>query len=269
MTAPWSIFRLAPTPTTALPFGVRSTGRHYHPQPRVVDNLPPRRFTQLYWVAAGRVCFTADAGDTVCGPGEIYVYPIEMAHRVRTLEPETDYWWVTIDGPLGGACVDAFGLRPPWPKRAGSVPERLFERMAGLLRDPSPASERAAAAVCWELISAAASPGDAAAPPDDAVELLRRQLVDRAGDSELSVARLAAELGLDRSVLTRRFTRVVGVAPKPYLQSIRLSRAMSLLHATDTPISVIAGECGFADPGYFARAFRSHTGQTPERFRRG
>lgn len=269
MTNAWSIFRLAPAPTTPLPFAVRSTGRHFHAVPRVVDNLPPRRFTQLYWVAGGRVGFNTDAGETVVGAGELYVYPIDVPHRVRTLDPDTDYWWVTIDGPLGGACVEAFGLRPPWPKRAGAVPERLFERMAGLLRDPSPASERAAAAVCWELLSAAASPGETAAPADDAVEKLRRQLVDRAGDPELSVARLATELGLDRSVLTRRFTRVVGVAPKPYLQSIRLSRAMSLLHATDAPIAVIAGECGFADPGYFARAFRSHTGQTPERFRRG
>lgn len=239
------------------------------PQPRTIDNLPPRRFSQLYWIAAGRVGFGSETGETVCGPGEIHLYAYEVPHRVRTIEPDSDYWWITIDGPLGAACIDAFGLRPPWPKRAGSAPARLFERLHGLLRDPSPASERAAAVIGWELLSAAASPGNDAAPADDAVERLRRLLIDRAGDPGLSVARLATELGRDRSVLTRRFTSVIGVAPKPFLQSIRLGRAMSLLHATDAPVATIARECGFADPGYFARAFRSHTGLTPERFRRG
>jgi AraC-like DNA-binding protein len=268
VTGNWGVFRPAAAPTTALPFGVRSVGHHHVEAPGVVDDRPPRPFTQLYWVAAGQVGFRVGAEEALCGPGEIFVYAFEVPHRIRTLVAHSDYFWLTVDGILGGACVDAFGLQAPWPRQAGPVPERFFDRLAGLLADPSTASERIAATLGWELLSAAATPGGVAAPTDDAVERLRRQLVDRAGDPDLSVAALAGELGLDRSVLTRRFTRATGMAPKPFLQSIRLSRAMSLLHATDAPIATIAHECGFADAGYFSRAFRLHTGQSPERFRK-
>lgn len=268
MTGNWSVFRPAATPVTTQPFSVRSVGHHHVPAPGVVDDRPPRPFTQLYWVAAGQVGFRLGEQETSCGPGEIFVYAYDVPHRIRTLAPATDYFWLTVDGPLGGACVEAFGLRAPWPRQAGPVPQRLFDRLAGLLADPAMATERIAATLGWELLSAAATPGGASAPADDAVERLRRRLVDGAGDPDLSVAALADELGLDRSVLSRRFTRATGMAPKPFLQSIRLSRAMSLLHATDAAIASIAHECGFADPGYFSRAFRQHTGLSPERFRK-
>lgn len=269
MTECWGVFRPAPAPTAALPFGIRSTGRHSLAEPKVVDDRPGRPFTQLYWIRSGRVGFRIDDAETVCTSGEIYIYAENIPHRVRTLDPESDYFWMTIDGALGGACIAAFGLTPPWPRQAGPVPERLFDRLSGLLPDPAQATERIASALGWEILSAAASAGAGLGQDDDAVDRLRRQLVERAGDPGLSVAVLAAELGIDRSVLTRRFTRATGMAPKPFLQSIRLSRAMSLLHATPAPISAIARECGFADPGYFARAFRAHTGTSPERFRKG
>lgn len=269
MTDNWGIFRPAATPMTALPFSVRSVGRTQVDSTRVINDLLPRPFTQLYWIAAGQVGFQVDNREFVCGPGDIFVYAYEVPHRIRSLAAPCTFFWLTVDGPLGGACIEAFGLRPPWPRQAGPVPERLFQRLAGLIADPSAASERIAATLGWEILSAAATPGGEAAPADDAVERLRRNLVERAGDPGLSVSALAGELGLDRSVLTRRFTRATGMAPKPFLQSIRLSRAMSLLHATDAPVAAIAHECGFTDAGYFSRAFRLHTGLSPERFRKG
>jgi len=253
----------------ALPFGLRSVGRYHHPDAGRIEEIRPRGFVQLYWGLSGSTSFGTDDGEVVLRAGEIFVYPSDSWHRLRSLEPDTAYWWFTVDGPLAEASVVAFGLRPPWPKPAGPPPERLFQRLAELVVDPGQTAERAAAALAWELLSNAAAGGQSACGEDLLVERLRRRLIERAGDPELSVARLAGELGEDRSVLTRRFARLIGVAPKPFLQSIRLGRAMSLLHTTDAPVAAIARDCGFADPGYFARAFRERTGLTPERFRRG
>ncbi len=265
----WSRFRPSPKPSLALPFGLRSLGRYRYSEPGRIEEIRPRGFVQLYWGLSGRTGFATDDGEVILGAGDIFVYPDDAWHRLLALEAGTAYWWFTVDGPLANASVAAFGLRPPWPKQAGPPPERLFQRLATLIIDPGQTAERAAAALAWELLSNAAAGGLSANNEDLVVERLRRVLIERAGDPELSVSRLAGELGEDRSVLSRRFTRLVGVAPKPFLQSIRLSRAMSLLHTTEAPISAIAHDCGFADPGYFARAFRERTGLTPERFRRG
>lgn len=269
MSERWSRFRPQPNPSVTLPFGLRSLGCYRYPQACRIEDIRPRPFVQLYWGLSGRTCFVTDAGEVVMGAGDIFVYPSQSWHRLRALEDGTAYWWFTVDGPLADASVEAFGLRPPWPKPAGPPPERLFQRLANLVADPGQTAERAAAALAWELLSNAAAGGQSANGEDLLVERLRRLLIERAGDPELSVSRLADELGEDRSVLSRRFTRLLGVAPKPFLQSIRLGRAMSLLHATDAPVSAIARDCGFSDAGYFARAFRERTGLTPERFRRG
>jgi AraC-like DNA-binding protein len=269
VTERWGLFRASGKPTVPLPFGLRSLGRYQFPDAMVIEEQRPRPFAQLYWCASGRIGFGVENGEIEIGPGDVFAYPTQSWQRLRSLTPRTRYWWITIDGPLADACLEQFGLAPPWPKAAGPPPQRLFERLGSVITDPSQASERAAAALGWELLSAAASAGAHQTGQDETVERLRRLLIERAGNPDLSVSRLAGELGEDRSVLTRRFTRIIGVAPKPFLQSLRLGRAMSLLHATTAPVATIALDCGFADPGYFARAFRERTGLTPERFRRG
>jgi AraC-like DNA-binding protein len=263
-----SVFRPSPTPRLALPFGIRSLGRRTVGDARTIDHIPPRNFAQVYWCVTGGVAFQRDDGTVTVGPGQVFVYPSRSWHRISCPAGGVDYWWITVDGPLADAVIASFDLKPPWPRHAGPLPERLFARLQALLADPSPMAERAAAAVGWEILSAAASAGQSGGD-DSAVERLRAELVDRSADPELSVARLAETLGEDRSVLTRRFTRVHGVAPKQYLQSLRLSRAMSLLHGSQAPVAEVARACGFSDPGYFARAFRKAAGLSPEEFRRG
>jgi len=269
VTERWGLFRASARPTIPLPFGLRSMGRYQFAEVGMIEDLKPRGFAQVYWCATGRVGFGDGDGEIAVNPGEVFAYTSQDRQRLRALAPHTRYWWFTIDGPLADACLQQFGLQPPWPKSAGPVPERLFQRLGAVITDPSQASERAAAALGWELLSAAASGGSHEDDQDESVGRLRRQLIERSSDPDLSVSRLAGELGEDRSVLTRRFTRIIGVAPKPFLQSLRLGRAMSLLHATPAPVAAIARDCGFADPGYFARAFRERTGMTPERFRKG
>ncbi|MEK7412825.1 MAG: AraC family ligand binding domain-containing protein, partial [Planctomycetota bacterium] len=146
----WSAFRPSPAPTIAIPFGVRSIGQ-YRLDAGPIDNIPPRRFVQLYWCTSGRIRFIIPTGTAVIGAGEIFVYPSRTAHRMSALDPSTVYWWLTVDGPMADRAVEAFGLRPPWPRRAGPPPERLFRRIASLIPDPAPANERAAAVLGWEL----------------------------------------------------------------------------------------------------------------------
>jgi AraC-like DNA-binding protein len=263
----WAVFRPAPKPTQALPLGARSVGRFGFARAQVVDDLPARGFVQLYWCESGRVRFAVDGGTVLAGPGGVFLFRPHDPHQVATVEDGTVYSWFTCDGPLAQAVAEAFGLVAPWPRPAGPPPEPLLRRLAAVIADPMPAAERTASALAWELLSAAASGGQSGAVADDVVERLRRELVDRAADPALSVARLAGSLGVERSVLTRRFTRALGVAPKPYLQSLRLGRAMALLHGTAEPVAAVALACGFADPAYFARAFRAHTGLSPEGFR--
>lgn len=64
------------------------------------------------------------------------------------------------------------------------------------------------------------------------------------------------------------FRNSVGRPPHEYLIQRRIERAQGLMLSTDTPLSEIAIECGFADQAHFTRQFRSVCGETPAAWRR-
>ncbi|MFE3256545.1 AraC family transcriptional regulator [Nocardia sp. NPDC059091] len=82
-----------------------------------------------------------------------------------------------------------------------------------------------------------------------------------------TVASLAAEAGVSRSLFAKRFTAVLGRPPLNYLTESRMEEAEELLTDTDLTIAQIAKAVGYADPFGFSAAFKRHRGQSPTAFR--
>lgn len=79
--------------------------------------------------------------------------------------------------------------------------------------------------------------------------------------------RLAAEAGVSRPTLARRFTALVGRPPMAYLTWWRLTLAATLLRETPEPLAVIARRVGYGTPYAFSHAFKREFGATPGRYR--
>jgi AraC-like DNA-binding protein len=81
----------------------------------------------------------------------------------------------------------------------------------------------------------------------------------------LTIADLAAEVGLSWRVLQLAFRTHRGVSPRARLNAIRMERAREMLVAADPDASVtdVALACGFAHFGRFAGAYRERFGETP------
>ncbi|MGW8766486.1 AraC family transcriptional regulator [Streptomyces sp. NPDC055815] len=82
-----------------------------------------------------------------------------------------------------------------------------------------------------------------------------------------TVDRLAAEAGVSRPTLARRFTTLVGRPPMAYLTWWRLTRAAALLRDTEAPLATVARHVGYASPYALSHAFRREFGTTPGRYR--
>jgi AraC-like DNA-binding protein len=96
-----------------------------------------------------------------------------------------------------------------------------------------------------------------------------RQVMDRLADqliSPPSLAGLAAELGLSRYQLLRRFAEEVGMPPFGWLAQHRVSRARGLLER-GLPPGEVAVAVGFADQAHLTRWFRRVLGVTPGAYR--
>lgn len=79
--------------------------------------------------------------------------------------------------------------------------------------------------------------------------------------------RLAAETGVSRPTLARRFTALVGRPPMAYLTWWRLILAAGLLRDTPDTLATIAGRVGYGSPYALSHAFQREFGTTPGRYR--
>ncbi|MFG2750219.1 AraC family transcriptional regulator [Streptomyces xanthophaeus] len=79
--------------------------------------------------------------------------------------------------------------------------------------------------------------------------------------------RLAAEAGVSRPTLARRFTALVGRPPMAYLTWWRLTLAATLLRDTPDSLASVARRVGYGTPYAFSHAFSREFGTTPGRYR--
>jgi AraC-like DNA-binding protein len=86
-------------------------------------------------------------------------------------------------------------------------------------------------------------------------------------EAECTVEDIAEEIGCSREHLTRVFSSATGVTPADYLLQHRLSEAARQLRVSGEKLDAIARRCGFSGANYFCRAFRKHTGVTPNEYR--
>ena len=82
-----------------------------------------------------------------------------------------------------------------------------------------------------------------------------------------TIAGLATQVGVSRSVLAERFRHFLGVPPMAYLTTWRLQLGAQLLTSTSHSVAQIAGEVGYESEPSFNRAFKREFGSPPARFR--
>lgn len=83
----------------------------------------------------------------------------------------------------------------------------------------------------------------------------------------ITINELASLCNRSLSAFKRDFQQVYNATPRSWINQQRVSQARLLLQNTDVPIAEIARQCGFDDPSYFIRLFKSVTGITPSALR--
>jgi AraC-like DNA-binding protein len=84
-----------------------------------------------------------------------------------------------------------------------------------------------------------------------------------------TVADLAMEAAVSRSLLDRRFREVLGLSPIRYVNEWRMRVAQDLLATTDVKVAAIARRVGYDSEEAFSRAFKRAHGQSPSLWRAG
>lgn len=80
----------------------------------------------------------------------------------------------------------------------------------------------------------------------------------------ITVATLAAQVGLSTSAFTRAFKETTGSSPYQYVKDVRLNRARELVVDQRLGTADIARHVGYASSSHFIKEFRTRFGTTPK-----
>lgn len=86
-------------------------------------------------------------------------------------------------------------------------------------------------------------------------------------EDDLSLTRIAQEVSLNPSYLSRWYKRITGKGISEYIHDRRIERSKELLLGSSCKMHEISAKVGFSDQHYFYRFFKKATGCTPQEYR--
>ena len=102
---------------------------------------------------------------------------------------------------------------------------------------------------------------------EEFINALHKFLEENMANSELVIDDLANHVCMSRSSLNRKMHELFNLSAKDFIHAARIKHACQLLQTTDMNTKEVAYACGFSDPKYFAKCFKSETGKTPTEYR--
>lgn len=205
------------------------------------------------------------------GPGDCYVLlpGDSVIHTASKKNPRRGMWF-GVSGLQMGKHLSRAGITshtpfaPPevfeellawgqemlrvWHREDAGAPLRLTGLLYGFLSTLIQAREGSATGVEW---------------------VLRAQglMESRYHEEDLSVARIASEVGLERAYFSTLFKKELGMTPHRYLNALRIRKAKLFLRLPTCSVTQSASLVGM-DPKNFARIFKRETGLTPQEYKK-
>ncbi|MFM6925641.1 MAG: ATP-binding protein [Ferruginibacter sp.] len=102
---------------------------------------------------------------------------------------------------------------------------------------------------------------------DEFVKRVREAIDTHLADTGFTVEQLCKIVFMSHSQLHRKLDALTGCSPNKFIRIIRLNKAKEMLKHSSASIASIALDCGYNDPGYFARVFKQEYGVTPQDWR--
>ncbi len=92
------------------------------------------------------------------------------------------------------------------------------------------------------------------------------QLIEGHLYEQLTLDRLAEEIGLSSKYFCRFFQKMTGMTPFTYINARRVEQACDLFIRERATVREIAHRVGYNDINYFIKTFKRYCGMTPKRF---
>lgn len=257
-----------------------ATGYYLSPDPRIVvffndvsahirmcnhEGRPPshyRPMSRAIYVPAGMPLWTGFTAMHRFSHLDLHV------HRDRLLR--------FLAPSLGGSAARAALCRPAESSDVGAIEtlaRLLVEELSHPARRHGVYSESLVGSIAAALLDIPGESGAIESGETESRGLAAAQMdrlvarIEVEGGRRLTVAEMAATVGLSESWFTSLFKATTGQTPLQWQLARRIALAKQLLLRADLTIAGVASQLGFTDQAHFTKAFRQVAAQTPAAWR--
>jgi AraC-like DNA-binding protein len=217
----------------------------------ILSVVPPPPWTEMPIVRHGE---GGPQTDVVCGclysDDPLFDPALNAFPPVFVVRPPAGPARTWFDASIAYAVEESSGQRRGLPST--KLPELLLIEVLRLHLANAPASERGWLAALRDPVLAPAM-----------------KAIHTTPGRKWTVADLAMEPAVSRSLLDARFRDVLGLSPIRYVNEWRMRVAQDLLATTDVTVAAIARRVGYDSEEAFSRAFKRAHGQSPSVWRAG
>ncbi len=210
------------------------------------------------------------------GPNEVFlIRPGEVTHYWADETNPWQYVWIGFSGLKASTYVKyaGYGENHLTGTFENCLLIKSYIRQMINCRTYTPANDLKRNAALMEILALLIDASNE--KPDYSLASPKQEYIDKARtlielnySETISINALAANIGIDRSYLTRIFKEVLSITPQEYIKQFRLHKAALLLQDPVVKVSAIAHAVGYHDYVTFSRLFKQYKGVTPTQYRR-
>ena len=224
--------------------------------------IPGRRYHSLTYRLSGRIRISDGGSELISEPGCVTFVPKNTPYVTEVLEDGRmlimHFESVTDDATDG---IEVF-----LPKS----PEMIIELFSALCDRYRLGRERDAACLSlgYELIAGLEDRriAESSSPTAAAIAEARELMSSQFSDPTMSVAALAAHVGVSEVYFRREFKRMYGTTPVACLCRLRYDNARAMLKTGYYSVGEVAERCGYSSINYFSTEFKRLCGISPAKY---
>ncbi len=103
-------------------------------------------------------------------------------------------------------------------------------------------------------------------PDEKLLERVMTAINHNLNNADLSVDKIADEVGISRVHLHRKMKELTGQTPHDFIRNIRMKKAATLLASADMNVSEVMYACGFSNAASFSTVFKKTYGMSPREY---
>ena len=225
---------------------------------------------EMVYYTQGAVCLTVGEASFNLGPHTLVCQPHYVHHAEHGRELFGNYYF-----SVAAFLPERFGAVQNQPIIVPDTFNHAMQSQIEQLNYVFNAKASNYSAICEAVLNTISQyvlgQMSASRPANPYIEKLKNIIFTHASDCDFTLEQAFAEIPYSADYLRILFRQEMGMSPVKYLNQVRVLMAKDLLdrrfYHNAPAIWAVAKMCGFSDPLYFSKLFKSHTGLCPTQYR--